>query len=69
MSEIEQLRERINLSAANGIETAHIRDDYEPAGDMMIAHLTNSGEYVQRRTPAHSFDSKWRIFKKGFEPY
>lgn len=69
MTELEQLKKRINDSKLNGVETAHIRNDYEPAGDMMIANLTNSGEYVQRRAPAHSFNSEWRIFRKGFEPY
>lgn len=69
MTEIEQLKTRINGSGPVRIETAHIRDDYEPAGQMMINNLTNSGEYVQRKTPAHSFDSRWRIFKKGSEPY
>ena len=69
MGEIEQLKNRINNSGMEGIETAHIRDDYAPAGDMMIRTLTNSGEYIQRRTPMHSVDSKWRIFKKGSEPY
>jgi len=69
MTEIEQLKTRINNSGKDGIETARIRDDYEPAGQMMINHLTNSGEYVQRKTPAHSFDQKWRIFQKECEPY
>ena len=69
MSEIEQLKKRINDSGLDGVETAHIRDDYEPAGDMMIRNLTNSGDYVQRKTPMHSFDAKWRIFRKGSEPY
>ena len=67
--ECEQLQERINQSAMQGVETAHIRCDYDPAGAMMIRTLTESGEYVQRRTPAQSHDSKWRIFKKGNEPY
>lgn len=69
MSEIEQLKERIDKSGIEGVENAHIRGDYEPAGDMMLRILTDSGEYVQRKTPAHSFDAKWRIFKKGSEPY
>jgi len=69
MSEFEQLKERINNSGSEGIQTAHIMDDYQPAGSKMIRSLTNSGEYVQRKTPAHSFQAKWRIFKKGFEPY
>ena len=69
MGELQQLKERINNSGERGVETAHIRDDYEPAGDMMIRTLTNSGEYVQRKTPAQWYDQRWRIFKKGNEPY
>lgn len=69
MSEIEQLKERINMSGIDGVETAHIRDDYDPAGAMMIRTLTDSGDYVQRKTPAGSFDQQWRIFKKGSAPY
>ena len=68
MSEIEQLKKRIDDSGFEGVLTAHIRDDYEPAGDMMMHGLLESGEYVQRKTPMHSFDAKWRIFKKGMEP-
>jgi len=67
--ETEQLKTRIDNSGIEGVETAQIRDDYEPAGAMMIRYLTNSGEYVQRKTPAQSWDQKWRIFKKGNEPY
>ena len=70
MSELTQLKERINSSGIEGVETAHIRDDYEPAGDMMIKTLSDSGEYLQRKGLGHmSFDLKWRIFKKGNEPY
>jgi len=69
MSEIEQLKNRIDDSGMDGVLTEHIRDDYEPAGQMMINQLTDSGEYVQRKTPAHSFNQKWRIFKKEFKPY
>ena len=69
MTEIEQLKNRINASGAVGVETSHIRDDYEPAGQMMINHLSESGEYVQRKTPAYDFNAKWRIFLKGNEPY
>ena len=64
MTEMEQLKKRINDSGVEGIKTAHIRDDYEPAGQMMINQLSESGEYVQRKTPAHSFDAEWRIFQK-----
>lgn len=69
MSKLEQLKSRIDKSGPKGVETAHIRDDYEPAGAIMIKTLSDSGEYVQRRTPMHSFDAKWRIFRKGSEPY
>lgn len=69
VSEIGQLKERIDASGADGVETAHIRDDYEPAGDMMIRGLLDSGEYVTRKAPAHSFGAKWKIFKSGAEPY
>jgi hypothetical protein len=67
--EMEQLKKRIDDSGTVGILTAHIRDDYEPAGDMMMMTLTGSGEYVQRRVPMGSPSSQWKIFKKGFEPY
>jgi hypothetical protein len=69
MSELQQLKKRIDASGINGVENAQIREDYEPAGDMMLRELTDSGEYIQRKTPAHSFEQKWRIFKKGNEPY
>lgn len=69
MNEIDQLKKRIDDSGQEGILTAHIRSDYEPAGQMMINQLCETGEYVQRKAPAHSFDAKWRIFKKGNEPY
>ncbi|MCW7076416.1 MAG: hypothetical protein OCU18_03880 [Candidatus Syntrophoarchaeum sp.] len=67
---MEQLKKRISDSGLTGVETAHIRDDYEPVGQMMINLLTESGEYVQRKTPAYAYvEQKWRIFRKGNEPY
>jgi hypothetical protein len=69
MSELDQLRGRIDLSGRSGIETAQIRDDYEPAGDLMIRTLRDSGEYVTRKVPPGSWEQKWKIFKKGTEPY
>jgi len=69
MTAIEQLSKRIIDSGPEGVLTSHIRDDYEPAGDLMIHYLLNSGNFVSRRTPAYSYDSKWRIFRKGMEPY
>ena len=67
--ELEQVKNRIDNSGVEGVETAHIRDDYEPVGDMMIKALTDSGEYVQRKTPMYCHDSRWRIFKIGSKPY
>lgn len=70
MSELEQLRKRIKDSAYNGITTAHIKDDYEPAGQMMITGLVNSGEFISRRDlPANGVGGDWKIWAKGFEPY
>ena len=69
MSELEQLKKHINDSGTRGMETAHVREDYEPAGDIMMMLLLESGEYVQRRFPAYTSNSKWFIYKKGFEPY
>lgn len=69
MSELEQLKIRIDKSGDEGVLNSHIREDYNPVGDIMIRNLTDSGEYIQRKTPMHSFDAKWRIFKKGNEPY
>jgi hypothetical protein len=69
MSEIEQLKKRIDESGPTGIETAVVRDDYDPAGDMMIRQLVDSGEYITRKAPMHSLDAKWRIFKTGMEPH
>ena len=69
MSELEQLKERIDKSGLCGIETVVIRDDYEPAGDLMIRVLCDSGEYVIREVPPGEWEQKWKIFKKGMEPY
>jgi len=70
MSELDQLKKRIFESGEDGIETAHIRDDYEPAGDMMINVLTESGKFVSRRVmDDNGIDSRWKIFPNGLEPY
>ena len=62
VSELDQLKKRIDESGPEGILTVRVRDDYEPAGDMMMRHLMDSGEYVQRRNP------DWRIFRKDMAP-
>ena len=69
MSEVEQLKKRIDDSGMDGIKTAIVRDDYEPAGDMMMRDLCAAGDYVQRKTPMHSFDAEWRIFNNDSKPY
>ena len=69
MSEIEQLKNRIDNSGIEGIKTAHIRDDYEPVGDMMMRDLCANGDYVQRKTPMHSYSQEWRIFNSDSKPY
>ena len=69
MSEIEQLKQRIDASGREGVETAHIRDDYEPIGATMIRDLCAVGDYVQRKVPPGGYDQKWKVFKKGNAPY
>jgi len=69
MIEIDQLKKRIDDSGKGGIETARIRDDYEPVGDLMMHKLIESGEYVQRKVPPGCHDQEWLIFKKEFKPY
>ena len=69
MSELDQLKKRILDSGKDGIETAIIRDDYEPAGDLMIRHLCESGEYVTRKVPPGMYGQKWKIFKAAMDPY
>ena len=70
MSEIDQLKERIENSRTEGVETAHIRDDYEPAGQMMINNLVLSGEFITRReaTNIRGGRGEWKIFAVGYEP-
>lgn len=69
MSEIDQLKNRIELAGPQGVKTADIRDDYEPVGQMMIQDLCTTGEYVQRQGFGYGYDQTWRIFKRGMEPY
>lgn len=70
MSEIDELKKRIDASGTDGLETSIIRDDYAPAGDLMIRRLLDSGEYVSRKTPMYdSFSAKWRIFRVTVAPY
>ncbi len=70
MSELQQLKDRIEESGRDGVETAHVHDDYEPAGKMMIRGLINSGEFTTRRVmDGDGIGSRWKIFKAGLEPY
>jgi hypothetical protein len=66
MSEIEQLKNRIDKSGIEGIPTAQIRDDYEPIGAQMIRDLTASGGYITARVQKGLIDSEWRIFPSEF---
>lgn len=67
MSEIDQLKQRIDNAGMMGLKTAHIRNDYEPAGDLMIRQLLDSGEYISRKTGG-TYDKVWRIFNKRSDP-
>ena len=69
MTELEQLKKRIIDSGHLGIETAIIRDDYEPAGDMMMKLLMDTGEFVQRKMPPNCWEQRWRIFHIENKPY
>lgn len=69
MSETEQLKSRIDKAGEEGVLTEHIRDDYEPAGQMMIQGLCANGQYVQRKGFGNTPDQKWRIFNMAFSPY
>ena len=69
MSEIEQLKDRIDKSAFDGLETSIIKDDYEPAGQMMITGLVDSGEYISHRdTRGIFYDEPWKVWNKEFSP-
>lgn len=67
MSELEKLKERIDNAGMIGLKTAHIRDDYEPAGDLMILQLLDSGQYISRKTGS-LYDKQWHIFNKKNDP-
>ncbi|PHS13495.1 MAG: hypothetical protein COA78_07085 [Blastopirellula sp.] len=69
MSEYEQLKTRIDEAGMEGVLAEHIRDDYEPAGQMMMQRLCDSDHYVQRKGMGVGPDQKWRIFKTPFQPY
>lgn len=70
MSEIEELKKRIIDSYYDGLETAHIRDDYEPIGQQMISQLCSSGEFWQQRAPGNFgvWDGPWKIWASEFKP-
>ena len=67
MSEIEQLKTRIDNAGMIGLKTSHIRDDYEPVGDLMIRQLLDSGQYISRKTGS-TYDKQWHIFNKRNDP-
>lgn len=61
MSELDQLKERINSSGPEGIENAIVREDYEPAGDMMLRNLLATNEFIARKGHGRGLDQKWRM--------
>jgi len=63
MSELDQLKKRINDSGDSGVETQIIREDYEPAGKLMIRSLLDSGEYETRQVRTGVYETHWKIFK------
>ena len=69
MSELQELKSRVISSGPEGVLTSQIKDDYDPIGKIIISNLCESGEFVQRRYPANDYNSKWRLFKSGNEPY
>jgi hypothetical protein len=70
VSEIEQLKQRIIDSAYDGVETAHIRDDYEPIGQGMISDLCTSGKFWTQREVGRFgvWDGPWKIWAIEFKP-
>ena len=70
MSEIEQIKKRINDSGPDGVQTARIRDDFQPAGDLIMLQLLDSGEFVSRKVPKYmDYSMEWRIFSANMAPY
>ena len=69
MSELDQLKKRIEEAGPDGLKTSIVRDDYEPAGDMFMMSLCEKEEFVQRKGFGGGMDQSWRIFKKEFAPY
>ena len=67
MSEIEQLKKRIKDANYDGLTTAVINDDYEPAGKLMTMRLVDSGEFVSRRDGMGQ--GEWKVWAKEFAPY
>jgi len=63
------LKKRIDDSLEEGVLTSHIREDYEPAGNLMMHSLFKTVEYVQRKVPQGSPNSQWRIFNQKYKPY
>lgn len=68
MSEIEQLKERINKAAYDGLKTSFIKEDYEPVGQLMISQLVDSGEFVSQRDNRQLPDKPWKVWSKSFAP-
>jgi hypothetical protein len=66
VSEIDQLKSRVDEAGSEGVLTAHIRDE---AGQMMINRLCDSEDYIQRKGFGNALDQQWRVFQSRFAPY
>lgn len=69
MIELAELKARISKAGPNGVKTSHIRDDYEPIGQLLINDLVATGEYVTMRIRTGLMESAWFIFQKDQAPY
>lgn len=72
MSELEQLKQRIIKANYEGLETSIIRDDYSPAGQLMINELCESGEFFSQRKPDETLyginGGPWKVWASEFKP-
>lgn len=70
MSELDQLKQRIIDSQYEGVETAHIREDYEPIGQQMISDICSSGKFISQRSRGvfDVNDGPWKIWAVEFQP-
>ncbi len=68
MSEIQQLKDRIRKQKFEGLSMKIIREDYEPAGDMMMNGLVDNGEFIIRFAMTGIRSGHYRIFATEYKP-